>query len=721
MQSLNNWCKLIGNRLCKCFLCLILFVPPVLAQTSKVKELEQKLKQNMPDTARLHLLQQVTEAYSSVDPKKKFYYANIYKELAQKLNNNEAVADSYVNMGIAYGIQSRLDSALYYFEVAYTQSQKVKYQLGMGRSLACMAYAYDRLDDEQESIKYNIKALDIYKRINYSRGINQCLVNIGSIYYDMKQYSLAESYFQQALKSYTAANDKAGVGSVLYELGNCYQAIGQFAKALTHLNQSLEIRESVGDINGGSLSRKGLGRLYYKLKQYNEALKHLNIAIKGFQTLHDKFEEATSHTMVADVYLAMKQDKYAEEHALIALELAQAAQSKIALADALQKLVAVYKMRKQVDKAFEYQSKYVANQDSIQAENAIKNVTLSEFNRIRVENAELAKDNNIITKQNTDYLSRLNKYSSVMVIVIVILASVVLLLFLQYKRNLEKQAANKLLTQQKTEIAHFNEELGALNQELNKQMDLSHRQNVELERLNDVKNKFFSIVSHDLRGPLSTLHTLLSIYHEGDIGEKELGGLLIKLEDTILSTGNFLDNLLEWSKSQFQGIKITPVNFNIGACIEDNIKLYDSKVSLKNLTVINYVVQPVMLYADQNMISLVIRNLLSNSIKFCNPGDEITFNAEVSEGRTLITLKDTGRGMSEDDQDKVFNLDHTLTTGTQGEKGNHLGLILCRDMVMQNKGVIWFESKLGEGTTFWIDLPAAITEEAATEAEDKLV
>lgn len=710
MFNLNAVKPIFGNVVYACTLCLVLFAAPVFAQKVKVDSLENLLKQSMPDSTRLRLLQQVTEAYSTVDPKRKFYYANIYKQFAEKLNNHEAVADSYVNMGISYGIQSRLDSALYYFEVAYTESSKIKYELGMGRSLACMAYAYDRLDDEQESIKYNIKALEVYKKINYTRGINQCLVNIGSIYYDMKQYALAESYFQQALKSYTAANDKAGVGSALYELGNCYQVTGQFAKALVHLNQSLEIRENVGDINGGSLSRKGLGRLYYRQKQYNEALKHFNIAINGFRTLHDKFEEATTHTMVADVYWAMQQDTHAEEHALIALSLAQAAQSKIALSEALQKLVTVYKMRKQVDKAFDYQSRYVTNQDSIQAENALKNVTLGEFNRIRSENAELTKDNHLITRQNTDYLARLNNYGSVLIIVVVILASVVLLLFIQYKRNLEKQAANKLLTQQKSEIALINSELEALNHELNAQMDLSHRQNIELGRLNDVKNKFFSIVSHDLRSPLSTLQSLFSIYHDGDIGQKELGELLVKLEDTILSTGNFLDNLLEWSKSQFEGIKITPVNFNAADCINENIQLYDTKIALKNLTVVNHITQPVLVYADRNMISLVIRNLLSNSIKFCNPADHITFNAQVNDDRILISITDTGRGMSEADQEKVFNLDHTLTTGTQGEKGNHLGLILCRDMVMQNKGIIWFESKEGEGTTFWIDLPAGIIE-----------
>ncbi|MDT3405618.1 tetratricopeptide repeat-containing sensor histidine kinase [Mucilaginibacter terrae] len=713
MFNLNAVKSFTGSVVYACTLCLVVFAAPVFAQKQKVDSLENLLKKSMPDSARLRLLQQVTEAYSSVDPKKKFYYANIYKQLANKLGNHEAVADSYVNMGISYGIQSRLDSALYYFDVAYTESAKIKYQLGMGRSLACLAYAYDRLDDEQESIKYNIKALNVYKKIKYTRGINQCLVNIGSIYYEMKQYGLAESYFQQALKSYTAANDNAGVGSALYELGNCYQVTGQFTKALSHLNKSLEIREGVGDINGGSLSRKGLGRLYYRKKEYNEAIKHFNIAVNGFRTLHDKFEEATTHTMLADVYLATQDDAHAEEHALVALNLAQAAQSKIALSDALQKLVMVYKMRKQVDIAFDYQSRYVANLDSIRADNALKNVTLGEFNRIRLENAELTKDNHIIARQNTDYVARINNYGSVLIIVVVILALVVLLLFIQYKRNLEKQAANKLLTQQKYEIALINSELEAVNHELSAQMDLSHRQNVELGRLNDVKNKFFSIVSHDLRSPLSTLQSLFSIYHDGDIGEKELGEMLVKLEDTILTTGNFLDNLLEWSKSQFDGIKITPVNFNVADCINENICLYDTKIALKNLQVVNEVVQPVCIYADRNMISLVIRNLLSNSIKFCNPTNSITFSAEVHDERVLISITDTGRGMSEAEQDKVFNLDHTLTTGTQGEKGNHLGLILCRDMVMQNKGIIWFESKEGVGTTFWIDLPAAALEQQA--------
>jgi signal transduction histidine kinase len=688
------------------YLVILFFQFPVYAQIPRVTQLQQQLKQPHPDTARLRLLQQLTEAYSTVDPKKKFYYANIYKALAQKLHNGQAEADSYINMGIAYGIQSKLDSALYYFSLAYTQSVKSKYPLGIGRSLADMAYAYDRLDDEKESIKYNFQALAIYKKIKYERGINQCLVNIGSIYYDLKQYHVAESYFNQALKNFTASKDEAGVGSVLYELGNCYLATRQDQKALDYLKRSFTIRKRIGDINGSSLSGRSVGIGYFHQQKYDEALFYLKNALKGLRTLDDKFEQCAAHAAMADVYLAMKQYQVAAGHAQEGLTLARSARSKIAAAEALVRLVAINKAMNRLDQAFNYQSQLVANQDSIRAEDALKSVTLTEISRIRAENVTLAKHNEAITSENTNYLARLNKYSNVIITIFVVLASVILLLFVLYRQNLKKQATNKLLIRQKQEIADINSELEGLNHDINGQMELIHKQNIELGKLNDIKSKFFSIVSHDLRSPLSTLQTLFTVYHQGAISEKEMGALLIKMEDNILVTANFLDNLLEWSKSQLEGIVINTIDFDINDCITENIRLFDPKASLKQLRVVNQTLEPVYINADKDMINLVIRNLLSNSVKFCNAGDEISFKAELKDERVILSISDTGPGISEADRDKLFNLEHTISTGSQGEKGNHLGLILCRDMVMQNKGIIWLDPELGRGTTFWLDLPA---------------
>lgn len=288
-----------------------------------------------------------------------------------------------------------------------------------------------------------------------------------------------------------------------------------------------------------------------------------------------------------------------------------------------------------------------------------------------------------------------------------ILALVVLLLLLQMRRNQEKQSANKLLMRQKEEIAAINHELEMLNEEVTSQVELVSKQKDELEKLNNIKNKLFSIISHDLRGPLSSLQSLFAIYREGGLDEQELNALLGRLEDNILSTRSFLDNLLEWSKSQLEGIVARPVEFNMTDCIDENIRLWDSKISTKGLQVTNDSGEaPVMVLADKDMINLVIRNLLSNAIKFCSRGDKIRLKAEQTGHKALFSISDNGPGISNADRERLFRLDHSVSTGSQGEHGTHLGLILCQDMIIRNNGKLWLETEERKGTTFWVELPS---------------
>ena len=129
---------------------------------------------------------------------------------------------------------------------------------------------------------------------------------------------------------------------------------------------------------------------------------------------------------------------------------------------------------------------------------------------------------------------------------------------------------------------------------------------------------------------------------------------------------------------------------------------------MKGLHVSNQITDKhLLVYADRNMINMVIRNLLSNSIKFCHAGNQITIKAQLQNDKVIIAVADTGPGISETDQDKLFSMEHTISVGTGGEKGNRLGLILCRDMIVQNQGRIWFETAVGKGTTFFIELPVS--------------
>jgi len=687
--------------------CLLMLAPVSLcfAQTSKISQLQTRLNQVQPDTARMHVLQQMGDAYTSVDPIKKLYYARLFEQLAEKLHDEKAIADAYVQIGISYGVRSKLDSALVFFKLAYSQSEKIKYLPGMGKSLSDMGFVYDHLDDDKDAIKCDFEALAILKKTNNLHGTNQLLTNIGSIYFDLRKYELAESYFNQCLISYTAAKDTAGIGYALFTMGNCFQALRQDKDALDYFSRSLDIREKLGDNNGIALVKRGMGQAYFHQKQYDQALSFLNTALKGIQALQDKYEECAVLLDLSDVYLAVNDYGKAIDCAQQSAKLSKIIKSNSGVSESLERLIAAYKKKGDLKNAFQYQTQYIAMQESLLNEKALKDVTLTEFSRIRTENAALEKDNRLIASKNNNYLARLNEYSNAIVVIAVILASVILLLLVLYRRNLEKQTTNKLLLQQKEEIATINKELEALNEEMNAQMEVVGAQNIELERLNSIKNKFFSIISHDLRGPLSTLQTLFSIYRQGDISAEDFGMLLSRLEDTLLTTGSFLDNLLEWSKNQLEGIIVKPVNFNIADCIAENIQLFESKIGLKNLKVDNSKVEPLQVYADRDMISLVVRNLLSNSIKFCSPGDEITFSTKSGDNSVAIAIHDTGPGISETDRENLFNLEHTISSGTQNEKGNHLGLILCRDMLIQNNGSIRFETKKGEGTTFWVELP----------------
>lgn len=669
------------------------------AQTAKVAELEQKLKQSVSDTSRLNLMRKLSVEYSSVDPEKKFYYAKRYKILAEKLKIDSVVADAYLDIGIYYGIRSKVDSALYYFSLGYDKSKTINYQQGIGRSLVNIGFSYDRLDNKQGAIKCYMSALRVFKKIKFKRGINQCYINIGSIYYDLGEYKLSAYYFEEAMKSFTEDKDEPGIAKAMYSLGNTSKMAGEFDKARTYYTKSLDLRTKLEDLNGIVLVRMGFGSLDTKQKRYDSALKNLKIALDYNNKIKDPYQENAILIEIAKAYFGKEDYKQAEVYGKLALDGSKVVNSRTAISQAYLILIQIYKGKNEISSAFRYQTDYISNEDSIAIEKTVKDVMLTEFSRIRSENDTLVKDNRKISSKNTDYLKTILATS-------ILLLLVLILLLMLYSRNREKQATNKLLRKQKEEIAVINAELEGLNREVNDQMKLAAEQNVELEKLNTVKNKFFSIVSHDLRSPLATLQMLFRLYREGELDQKELGKLLSKLEETIYSTSTFLDNLLEWSKSQLQGITVKPCLFSPGKLITENIRLMDSQINIKGLKVQNCSDVAIMAYADPNMIDLIIRNLLSNSVKFCNPGDIIILDLKRSDTKVLLSISDTGPGISEADLDRLFNLEYSVSTGTYGEKGHHLGLILCRDMIKQNNGKIWVVSQLGQGTVFWVELPA---------------
>jgi two-component system, sensor histidine kinase and response regulator len=233
--------------------------------------------------------------------------------------------------------------------------------------------------------------------------------------------------------------------------------------------------------------------------------------------------------------------------------------------------------------------------------------------------------------------------------------------------------------------------------------------NSELLEINSTKDKFFSIISHDLRSPLSGLMGILDILSSSydTLEEDEKLEIITEAASTSKSTYSLVENLLEWSRIQTGKMTIEPEEIRLLPLMHSIEKLYHQNLKNKQINFVINVHPAVTILADMKMTETILRNLLSNAIKFTNQGGTIAAMTETKEKEIIIKIVDNGIGMNEEDVEKLFKMDigHT-TKGTQKESGTGLGLIICKDLVEKQGGEIWVESKRERGSTFFISLPS---------------
>ena len=253
-------------------------------------------------------------------------------------------------------------------------------------------------------------------------------------------------------------------------------------------------------------------------------------------------------------------------------------------------------------------------------------------------------------------------------------------------------------------IENSNEELTAQNEQLKAIAS-------ELEESNGVKDKFFSIIAHDLKGPIATLSSFLNLlikYQDG-LSKEETANMAQDISRSLNNLSELLENLLEWSRSQMGTLEFNPVAVDIYGLLERNKELYRIRAREKGITLKLESEMGVSAKADYNMVDFVVRNLLGNAIKFTMAGGQIWLRAEQIDGIVQVSVEDNGVGITPEDQDKLFKADQYLTTrGTKNEKGTGLGLLLCQEFIGRHGGKIWLESTPSKGTTFFFTLEPSL-------------
>ncbi len=230
-----------------------------------------------------------------------------------------------------------------------------------------------------------------------------------------------------------------------------------------------------------------------------------------------------------------------------------------------------------------------------------------------------------------------------------------------------------------------------------------------LEILNSNKDRFFSIIAHDLKGPFQSLLGYSELLKDSasDFTSEQIMEFASSLHSSAKNLFKLLENLLSWSSIQRGKIEYIPKLVNLKLCISNNFELIAPRAKMKGVNLINNALEDKYAFCDVDMLDTVIRNLLSNAIKFTKNGDSISINLLPSiTNNYKIEVKDTGLGMTEEIKNKLFNLGTKVTTlGTENEVGTGLGLLLCKELVELNKGKIWVESELNQGSSFIFTLP----------------
>jgi signal transduction histidine kinase/ligand-binding sensor domain-containing protein len=257
----------------------------------------------------------------------------------------------------------------------------------------------------------------------------------------------------------------------------------------------------------------------------------------------------------------------------------------------------------------------------------------------------------------------------------------------------------------------------ARTQELKSKNEILAMQTDQLHELNTMKDKFISIIGHDLKNPMNVIKGFTEIMSDefDDLSDENRKSYLFHISQTVNKTANLLENLFSWAQSQSGVLAIEPVNMDVCQVIQSNCRLFQEAADKKNIRLVSHsITMEIFVYADRNMVDTVVRNLISNAIKFTAARGVITIEAKILpvENMVKIEISDTGLGMHADLVDSLFRIDkYTSTTGTAGEIGTGFGLALCKEFIEKNAGKIGASSIHGKGSTFYFTLPVSEEQE----------
>ena len=652
--------------------------------------------------------------------------------------NAEKIVDIYIDLSNLYDYINP-DSSLAYGQKALELSKKINYKYGEGTALFLISYVYDQTGEWLPAISNLEQAITIFTETKDSVLLIACYLNLGVLHSYGKDQVQALNYIIKAKNICEEANKTYGLSEAYANIATYYEYLKEYRSCQLYYQKSLDVDIKTKNIQNQCLNHISLSYTNLKLNQQEKALYHLNKALELLPQINDKQREVevligfiayyieTEDLSTAESYIK-RVNNLKNQNNLTKYEVEiNSLQGKYYLkkkdfnaaikfySKAISKTLELEKFDYLSDYYTEageayaslgqYEKAYQMNSEGKEAFQLLKPEEIIEaLGKFEADEASKTERNKILLEQQlasakneSDQLKFRVKAGSVIVVLSIILVALSFFLFLRKKHTDELKANYNTINRQKILLE---ENLIKLAED---------EQN--LKKLNATKDKFFSIIAHDLKNPFNVLIGISDLLRNEKRAKNsdDFDVLINGMHQAATSGYELLENLLEWSRTQTGTIKFEPQPFFIHKVFEINKKLNLEVAKSKGIT-INIPEKKVMVYADFDMINFIVRNLLNNAIKFSNKNGKIELLAQKEEEMLIVTVKDDGIGMTSDMIGNLFKIEKSVQReGTAHEKGTGLGLILCQEFVKKNGGDIWVNSEIDQGSSFHFSLPLSLS------------
>lgn len=714
------------------FYCIILSTSPFLTYSQESSQ-EQELVDNLNKKA-------ITFKNLNIDSL--YYYSKRAEELAEKTNYNRGRVEAILNSGEYYMDKSQYSkakdafdyslslskefeidyleakskskqAAYYYFTGSYDSALNIighdveavieKYDnIELASLLNLTSYIYAKQGLYAEALQYRYRVLNLRLAVNDKNEIAKSYNALGDFFKQQNNLHKALDYYISSIETCEQANNVKGLGISMNNIANIHYLLGDYDKSLDYHQKAVEVIDGTGSLKELGISYKGLGLVNSAKGDYQQSLSYLGKAKSIFdeinslplyaETLYDIAEINFNQQMYdSALYYWKETERFGKE-----------IESNTLLLDTYRALSRLQLKINNNEDLRHYFEKYTLLADSLKLqENRSQILEL----QARFENNKFRKQLNEVEDEKVQTEQELADIEIRMLFLILMFGVAVLLIFLVLFFYRKSNKTSKILRSHNKIINTQNNHLTSLNEEL-------ARSKQNLEKINETKDRLFAIISHDVRSPLSSLKGLLEIVTDSaqQMNREELNMLFEKLKNRVDVVTSFLDNLLKWARFQDDTIKVNKTSFAICNIVERVVNLYKEQADQKRISIkvdrTDNQKDSLSVFADENMVEFILRNLLANALKFTFPENRIEISLHKTGDFIEISIKDYGVGMTEEECNNLFDFKKQVSKkGTSSETGTGLGLILCKEFVEKNNGVIKVESEYEKGSTFIFTLP----------------